>query len=275
MRNFKKLFALILVLLVVLAVAACDTGGSKSSESQGGSPSGSEASRKFEGQEILVHSGAGISRAIDAVTAAFEKETGAKIVLNYAGCPQLLSQMEINEKGDVFVGGSLGDMEIAIEKGFTDSYEKIAYHKPAIGVPKGNPANIATIEDMAKDGVKLILGDAESNAIGKKAKKIFTTAGIYEAVQANVISTTATANELITHLVAGDCDAAIIWLDTGYNVEGVEVIEIPDEQNATDIVPVAKLNFTANAELAQAYIDFILSENGLALFKESGFEIID
>ena len=79
--------------------------------------------------------------------------------------------MELTEEGDAYMSRATMYIEIAAEKGLVDYRQLISYHVPIITVPKGNPANITCLEDLARPGVKLIFGDPEVAAIGKTAKK--------------------------------------------------------------------------------------------------------
>lgn len=273
MKKQRKLAVIITLLMIIaLLFAGCE----KQSNANEAVADNNETEKdlKYDGETLMVYSGAGISKAMDEMGIEFEKEYGAKVNFNYAGCAQLLSQMEINKKGDVFVGGSLNDMKIAQEKGFTDKYIEVAYHIPAIAVPKGNPAQITCLADFAKPGVKLVLGDEKSNAIGKKGAKIFEKNNLQEAIALNVVARDATVNEIVTHLAMKQGDAGLIFEDNGFNVEDIEVITIPEEQNAIDKVPVCVLSFTENNEVAQAFVDYIISEAGKAIFVKHGFKII-
>lgn len=261
----KKLFSVILAGILLLGLIGC-SGKAVDSDPDVG--------LEFEGQTLLVYSGAGISNAMDEIGQIFEDSYGATIQLNYGGCAQLLGQMEINKTGDVFVGGSMNDADIALEKSFTEECLEVVYHIPAIAVPKGNPAAITSLEDMAKPGIKLILGDNQSNAIGKKGEKIFQQNGILEAINANVVARGITVNEIITQISLNQGDAGLVWADNGVGNSDIEIIEIPADKNIMDKVPACVLNFTEKEELAQAFVDFLLSEEGKAVFIKHGFEAI-
>jgi molybdate transport system substrate-binding protein len=173
--------------------------------------------------------------------------------------------MEINTRGDVFVGGSMNDADIAIEKEFTEECVEVVYHIPAIAVPRGNPAGIMSLEDMAKPGVKLILGDNQSNAIGKKGDKIYENKGLLAEINSNVIARSATVNEIVTQIGLNQGDAGLVWADNGIGNSDIEIIEIPEDQNLMDKVPACVLNFTEKKELAQIFVDFLVSEEGNAI----------
>lgn len=270
-----KKFTLILSLLIIFAFASSGCGIQSDVKASETIKNNAEETLKYEGDSLMVYSGAGLSKAMDEMVQEFEKKYGAKVNLNYAGCAQLLSQMEINKKGDAFVGGSLNDMKIAKEKGFTDKYVEVAYHIPAIAVPAGNPANITCLADLAKPGIKLVLGDEKSNAIGKKGTKIFTKNQLQESISDNVVVRDATVNEIVTHIAMKQGDAGLIWEDNGFDAKDIEVISIPEEQNVIDKVPVCVLNFTENKELAQVFVDFVSSEEGKAIFIKHGFKVVE
>ncbi len=268
MKRSKKTFIVPLISMAIMLVnAGCSSTGATGSTDAG-------QSLKYAGETLTVYSGAGLSKAMDEIATAFEQEYGATVNFNYAGCAQLLGQMEINGTGDVFVGGSLSDADTALQKDFADAYEEVVYHIPAIAVPKGNPAGITSLEDMAQPGVELVLGDTKSNAIGKKGEKIFAKNNLSVPIDANAVARDATVNEIITHISLNQGDAGLIWEDNGYGATDIEVISIPEDQNVIDKVPACVLNFTQNEELAQSFVDFMMSDDGMAIFANHGFEEI-
>jgi molybdate transport system substrate-binding protein len=265
LRRFTLWMVIVCLMAALLAVGGCGKGETDADKT---GKNGKDI--KQEDKSLMVYSGAGLRKPMDQIGEAFEKKTGVKINFNYAGCAQLLGQMELTKEGDIFVGGSLNDMEIAQQKEFTKEYHKVVYHIPAIGVPKGNPAGITCLADMAKPGVKLVLGDAQSNAIGKKGEKIFAKNKL--DVEKNVVARDATVNEIVTHLAMKQGDAGLIWEDNGFGAKDIEIIIIPEEQNVIDVVPVCCLSFTKQPDLAQQFVDFVISKEGIAIFEKNGFK---
>ncbi|MDD3407768.1 MAG: substrate-binding domain-containing protein, partial [Methanomicrobium sp.] len=138
-------------------------------------------------------------------------------------------------------------------------------------VPKGNPAQIKSLNDMANPGVKISSGDSKSMALGIIAKNIFSKNGIEEEAMSNVVVARATVNEIVTDIVLGNADAAIIWEDL-YKPENMGIVYIPDEQNLIKIVPIGTLSFSKQPLSAKEFLDFVASdEGGKAIFKKNGF----
>jgi molybdate transport system substrate-binding protein len=210
-------------------------------------------------------------KPMDEIGVAFQEKYGAEVNYNYAGSNALLSQMELTQEGDAYMPGATMYIEIATEKGLVDYQQLICYHIPIITVPKGNPANITCLEDLARPGVKLIFGDPEVAACGKVAVSILKNNGIYDAAWENVIATLPTMNEVMLQIALGQADASINWWDTVKAVEDIDVIEIPREQNDIKIIPIGVATFSENPETARRFVDFCASEEGKAIFEKHGF----
>jgi len=163
-------------------------------------------------------------------------------------------------------------IEKAKEKGFVDYEQRVAYHIPVIAVPEGNPANITSLNDLTKPGVKVVLGDAKAAACGKVANKILEKNGIFDAVDANVIARTATVNELVVSTCMGTADASIIWNASLVRTEKeTDIIEIPKEQNIIKVIPIGTLTFSENKDMATKFVDFVASDEGKEVFEKHGF----
>ncbi|MFW6115202.1 MAG: molybdate ABC transporter substrate-binding protein [Thermodesulfobacteriota bacterium] len=225
----------------------------------------------FAADSILVYSGAGMRKPMDAVGAVFQEKFGTQVKYNYAGSQALLSQMELTKEGDAYMPGETLYIEIAAKKGLVDYQKLTCYHIPIITVPKGNPAKIHGLDDLTRPGVKLIFGDPKVAATGKTAVRILKKNGIYEKAWKNVIATVPTMNEVMVQIALGQADASINWWDTVKAVKDIEVVEIDREQNSIEIIPIGVTTFTRNPEIAKKFVDFCASAEGKGIFEKYGF----
>ena len=115
----------------------------------------------------------------------------------------------------MFIVGSKPTYDAAIEKGLANESVPVAHHTPVIVTQKGNEKNIYGLKNLNQDGIKLALGDAEANAIGKTSVKMFEKAGITD-YEKNVVVKTATVNELYQAIKTGSVDAAIVTKDSAF-----------------------------------------------------------
>lgn len=241
----------------------------------GNGADGQNLARKGEGEHLLIYSGAGLRHPVNEVSEVFAEEFGVEIKIVFGGSGHILSQARLAGKGDVFIPGSLYFFDIASEEGLVECKQYIAYHVPVIAVPEGNAARIKGLPDLGRPGVEVILGDEKVTAIGRVTAKIIAEAGLTGALAKNTVGKTVTATELVTRLVMGQADAAIVWEPIVTAVEGIEVIEIAEEQNQVDIIPASVFKKSQNKEAAREFIDFLTSERGREIFRKHGFKPVE
>ena len=287
-KSFAVLLAMLLTLSLLLTGCAqsADTGTdasespSQTSEAETSAESEAASETEMAGEteestepvELLVYSGAGLKNAMEDIKTAYEAEHNVTITYVYAGSTQLISQIEMSGKGDVFIVGSENAYNAAKEDGYAnETYYQVAHHTPCIAVQAGNPKGITCLEDLAEEGITVILGDPEANAIGQTAQKLIEKNNL-PGINDNTVSQAATVNEIVTQLANGQADAGIVTIDNVHSNADIEIIEIPDEQNIDQIIPVCTLSLSNVPDEAQAFVEFVASDEGKQIFEEHGFE---
>lgn len=262
----KAIFSIICIGLILCgSVLICGCTSDQAPHSESSTGNGDQ-----KNEELLVYCGAGMREPMEEVATAFTRETGVGVNFNFAGSNTLLSQMELTELGDVYMPGATYYFEAADEKGLIDRSHLVAYHVPIIVTPKGNPAHITCLDDLATPGMKVELGDPGACAIGKLCNKLLDNNGIRDDVEANVVARGATVNELVVHTSLGQVDASIIWEDL-YNEKKMDRIDIPAEKNIVKVIPIGSLTFSKHPDEADEFIDFVVSDTGAEIFEEFGF----
>jgi molybdate transport system substrate-binding protein len=224
---------------------------------------------------LLLYCGAGIRPPVSETVAEFERRQGVKIECDYAGSEVLLSRIKLTGRGDLYMPGDVHYVEQAEREGLVDSKRTVCCFVPVIMVQKGNPKGIRALADLTRPGIKLGLGDPEACAVGRQSTKIFQKNGIPpEAIEPNVAFRAMTVNDLGNHIELCTLDAAIVWdaVAACYPDHG-EIIPIPPEQNIVSTVAVGTLKSTANPKLAAAFVEFITSDDGKAIFRKHHYSI--
>ena len=219
---------------------------------------------------LLVYCGAGMREPMEEIADLFFEEEGIEIQYTFGGAAQLLSQIELYQTGDLYMPGARSDIEAAMEKGFVDETRDVVYHVPCIITPKGNPAGIESLEDLAEPGVRIALGDPAGPPIGKVSKSMLERLGIEEDAEKNVVAFTGTVNELLVYISMDQVDAAIVWEDL-VDPETMDEVEIPLEMNGVEVVSIGTLVFSEEKEKADKFMNFVASEEGKAVFADHGF----
>jgi molybdate transport system substrate-binding protein len=92
-------------------------------------------------------------------------------------------------------------------------------------------------------------------------------------VYANLASEEPDVRQVATKVALGEADAGIVYTSdvTPDIADQVIKIEIPTEANVVAVYPIALVEGGPNSELAQLFIDFVLSDQGQAILANWGF----
>lgn len=181
---------------------------------------------------------------------------------------------------DVLIPGAAKYTQDALKNGWVaeDTIRNLVLHTPVIAVPSGNPAGIRGLDDLAREGVRVSIGDPRAPAIGRVAKAILVKAGLWDKVQPQIEVYAPTVNQLLIYVALGQVDAAIIWEDLTAWAEGkgkIEVVPIDPPRNMVKTIPTAVCTQAADGGLARAFNRYVASPEGLAIWRKWGFTPCD
>ncbi|HQK94570.1 MAG TPA: molybdate ABC transporter substrate-binding protein [Armatimonadota bacterium] len=231
---------------------------------------------ELEGR-LLFHAGTGQRAALDEISELFRaKHPKVKVDFSYKGSGYFLADIMASREGDLYMPGEAFYVDQAAERGFVEEYEPekhtAAYFVTVIATPKGNPKNIKTIEDFARPGVRVGLGDPKACAVGEWHERIFKKAGIFDAVKKNAIQNAQCIPELGNATKLGAIDATIIWTPTAaVYLKDIEIIPMPEGTRAEIPLPVVVLTTSKNKAVAKVLQDFVLSDEGRACFRKHAY----
>jgi molybdate transport system substrate-binding protein len=230
-------------------------------------------------KELLFHAGVGQRSSLNEIKAEWEKmHLDQKVNFSYKGSGYFIADITRSRQGDLFMPGEEFYLLQAKERGFIDNYNPEtdipAYFVTVIITPKGNPANITKIEDFARPGVRVGLGNPRSCAIGIWHEKTFKKAGIWDKVKENAVLSAKCIPELGNAAQHRAVDATIVWATTAVlYLRDCEIIPIEHQYRGIVRLPVATLNFARFGEEAEQLKEFILSEQGRQIFHKHAYAI--
>jgi molybdate transport system substrate-binding protein len=248
------------VLVLVVTVAALAAACSKGNDASAGGSSGGGPPTSTSNVELTVSAASSLTAAFTDIAKGFEAQNhGVTVTFNFGPSDGLAEQIEQGAPVDVFASASPTWMDAVEKDPGSIGRQDFARNRLAIIVPLDDPASISNLEDLAKPGVKLVLA-AEGVPAGDYARQIFKMAGISQAALANVVSNEEDVKAVITKLLSGDADAGIGYVTdvTPDIADQVKLIEIPDDQNVIATYPIAVVAGSANADLAQRFVDYVL-----------------
>lgn len=232
-----------------------------------------------EGKRMLFHAGIGQRSALNEVKEIFQKlHPEVQFNFAYKGSGYFIADIERSREGDLYMPGEEFYLLQAVERGFIKDYnpetDVAAHFMVVIVTPRGNPANIQKIEDFARPGVRVSLGNPKACAIGIWGEKIFRKAGNLDAVRKNAVHEAKCIAEAANAPQHRVVDAGLLWSSTAVlYLRDLEIIPIEPKYRGFVRLPVAVLAFAKHPELARELKQFILSDEGKAIFRSHAYVI--
>jgi molybdate transport system substrate-binding protein len=261
-RRCRPSLALALALTLVLgAGAAC--GDDKPKESAASSTSATTAA---PAGNLTVLAAASLSEAFKELGTAFEaKHPGSKVTFSFDASSALATQANNGAPADLFASADQPNMTKVTDAGNAKDPKVFAHNKLAIIVAKGNPKKVKGLADFTRISFVLC---APEVPCGKYGAEALSKAG----VKATPKSLETNVKAVVTKVTSGEADAGIGYVtDAKAAAASAEGVDIPDAQNVVAEYPMAVLKQSANANLAYAFLDFILSSDAQAVLAKYGF----
>ncbi len=152
-----------------------------------------------------------------------------------------------------------------------DTAKTFAKNRLVVVFPKANPAGITGLKDLNKAGLKVVLAAKEVPAgnyalqiLDNTSKDASFGATFKDDVLKNVVSYEDNVRAVLTKVSLGEADAGIVYVSdvTSDVMDKVEKADIPDELNVIATYPIAVIKDSKNMQVAQTFMDFVLSEAG-------------
>ena len=234
-----------------------------------------------EPRTLTVFAAASLTDAFKEIGANFEAaHAGVTVAFNFAGSQTLRTQLEQGASADVFASANHAEMENAIKSSLIQQAggQDFLTNKLVVVMPKNNPANIQTLQDLARSGVKVVLA-ADTVPAGKYARQILDKMSQDAAfgtdfsakVLANVVSNETDVKQVVAKVQLGEADAGIVYISDSIAAPDLKTIVIPDNLNVIAKYPIADLDKASNPDLAAEFIAYVLSPEGQAILKKWGF----
>lgn len=239
----------------------------------------SRLSTNSESRTLTVYAAASLTEAFTEIGDAFEAlHPGVTVSFNFGGSQNLRTQIEQGAPADVFASANLKEMDALVTGNFVDPSASRMFltNQLIVILPKDNPAEIASLEDLSKPGLKLVLAAGEVPA-GRYAREVLGNlnalfgAEYRDKVLANIVSNEDNIRQAVTKVQLGEADASIVYLSDAVAVPDLQKLEIPAERNVIAEYPIAPLTESANLALANDFIDYVLSSEGQATLETWGF----
>ena len=256
MRTRARLLAAFLAVFALL-VAGC----SSSDDSSG------DTSTKTT--DVRIFAAASLQGSFDdlakAFTDAHPEYRVAPIV--YDGSQALAQQIIEGADVDVIAFANESSLVPVTDAGLAGKGQIFATNTLQIAVAPGNPQNITTLADLAKPGVTTVLCAPEVPC-GSASQKLLSQAG----VEVKPVSEETNVTSVVQRVANGEADAGLVYAtDVAASDGKLTGITPPNADDAINRYPIVVPNDAPSHDAGQAFVDFVLSDDGQKILKQYGF----
>ncbi|HKP27259.1 MAG TPA: molybdate ABC transporter substrate-binding protein [Dongiaceae bacterium] len=230
-------------------------------------------------QPVMVFAAASLTDALKAAAATWQAKGHGSVVLSFGSSSAIAKQVEAGAPADIFASADEKWMKYLTDKSLVDTAtvgRPIGNDLVLVGAADSNAAvTIAPNFDLAGalNGGRLAIGDPKGVPAGTYAKAALTKLGVWDSIEAQ----TAPAENVRAALALvqrGEAPLGIVYATDARSAKGVKVVgTFPGDSHDPIVYPMGIVAGHDRPEV-KAFFDFLLSDEGKALFKSYGFKTL-
>ena len=248
-----------------------------------------ETESAAEPVELIVFAAASMTETLTVLASQYMADhPEVTVVFNFDSSGTLKTQIQEGAKCDIFISAGqkqMNQLDITakpevntegLDFVLEGSRFNILENRVALAVPEGNPAGIESYDDLIaklKAG-KVILAMGNSDVpVGQYTQKILAFYGLSEETLAAAGSVTYGSNvkEVTTQVSEAAVDCGVIYQTDAFSA-GLTVVDTATAEMCGQVIyPAAIVKTSQNVEAAQAFLDYLVSDAGDAVFEAVGF----
>jgi molybdate transport system substrate-binding protein len=208
--------------------------------------------------------------AAASLTDAFPKLDPAERY-SFGGSNTLAAQITQGAPADVFASANLTLPNQLSAKGLCSKPVVFTRNTLVIIVPKSNPAEIHSVYDLTKSGIKLDIAGSKV-PVGSYTLQILKNMNLTAAVLPQVVSQETDVREVLAKVALGEADAGFVYSTDAKTVPGrVTVIRLPAWAQPKVQYGICVVTSSARKSDAQAFVNRVLSKAGQSVLLSYGF----
>ena len=275
-------------LTTAAALTACGSSASSTAASSAAASSGAAA----EPVELIVFAAASLTETLTAIGETYSAENpGVTFRFNFDSSGTLKTQIQEGADCDVFISAgqkqmnqldSTASADVNTEGlDFVDSDSRVDLleNKVVLCVPEGSDKGIDSFDALAEhlkaEDILFCMGNSDV-PVGQYTQKILAYYDLDEAAlaAAGVITYGSNVKEVTTQVKEAAADCGIVYATDAYSA-GLETVDEATADECRQVIyPAALTASTAHAEEAQAFLDYLTTDDAAAIFESVGFAMV-
>ncbi len=231
---------------------------------------------------LVVYTAASLTGASKTIGPSFTKAyPGTSVTFDLDGTQALKTQVENGAYADVFISASNAYTNTLTNEGYfvPNSVQKLTTNYVIVILPAANTANIKSLADLAKPGVKIAMaantvpvGTATIAVLNNLANSTYSQAWENQTMS-NVVTYETSEPAVATKVALGEVDAGFVYQSTATAAASgtYQSLTIPKSNNYLQTYTIGILNESKNKAAAAEFEQYMLSSAGQQILTQYGF----
>ncbi len=230
-------------------------------------------SARLQACELYWYLAASMTKPGKEVVEKWNQQPGmCHLYLILGGSGQILSQLVMAKKGDLYTPASEGFLDKAKNLKIVKDQQLLLEQTPVFGLSKSGEKLVKSFSDLTKQGIKIALGNPKTMALGKTylgiEKRMDTQTK--EKIRSNTLLKAINVSQVVNYLLTNTVDAGIVF-DTTAAAHGIAYVDIPRQISVSNRAFLVTLTFSTRTEEVKDLIRFIHQQN--SIFNRYGFNL--
>lgn len=254
--------------LPVLALAAATALLAGCGSTSGDGPA-SLSERPTTASTLTVFAAASLRDAFTELGQEFEdSHPRVDVAFSFGGSSDLVTQLVGGAPGDVLASADQANMDKATDADLVQGEPiRFASNTLTIVVPPGNPGQVTSLADLASPDLAVVVCAPEVPC-GRATERLEDATG----VTLSAVSEESSVTDVLNKVVTGEADAGLVYVTDASGVgDRVETVTVPEAAKIVNVYPIAVLAEAADPELAEQFVDLVLSPQGQRALADAGF----
>ncbi len=274
----KKNRKMYLAAAMILLLTGCSSTGTETSQPQ-------QEETNMEAVELNVFAAASMQETLEQIVEDYKNvEPNVTIQLNLDSSGTLKTQIEEGALCDLFISAAQKQMnELDSTAGaeanpdgldFVDPDTRVDLleNKVVLVVPEGNPKDIQTFAEIVDKADLVALGNSDV-PVGQYSEELLENLGVWDTLnESGKITFGSNVKEVTTQVTEGIADCGIVYATDAFSAGLTPIDEATEEMCGQVIYPAAVLKTSEHPDEAQAFLDYLKSEDASAVFESVGFQ---
>jgi accessory colonization factor AcfC len=223
-------------------------------------------------KQLKVYSAGAVAPPLrDAIT-LFEKKSQIYCSLKIGKPNDLFAEITMSKQGDVMSCGAEYMLDDSEDQGLTvkGTRKSLGFRRSVIIVPVGNPAKIASLNDLCREGVRI--GIAVDGCLKGVWDDVASKAGLTDQIRRNITHHADACGSLMSLIHSDKVDAIFGWnAFQGVWPDTCEIIELPQNLQVFRSTVAGIISYSGNMKLSESFIDFLTSTAIRKIYADYGW----